>query len=298
VPFSFRNSRWIAYVLAIAGCAFFAARAAGHLLGASLTSSPRAVLAAARELPPAKPETKVFAGRNVFCSTCTPVKAEPAVERPGSLEATRCPLDVRLIATLVSEDDPAWSFAAVLDAPTGQTRLYPIGARLAGRIVVDVSERRVWLHHEGRAEYLDIAADPAGADGAQPRPPAGGVGTASDLGNAVRRLGEGKYEIERGALQRVLSNTMVLASTVRIIPAMLDGKPNGFVVDRIRPGSIVTLLGLQNGDTVHAVNGHAIKSPDDALLVFSQLRRAAASHLTISFSRRGKPSLTYDYTIR
>jgi general secretion pathway protein C len=218
---------------------------------------------------------------------------------------------VRLIATLVSED-PAWSFAAILDAQ-GQTRLYPIGARLAARVIADVSERRVWLYNEGRAEYLDLASEAAAAEGVQPRPPAGGVGAGSDLSNAVRRLGEGKYEIERGALQRVISNTMALASTVRIIPAMLDGKPNGFVVDRIRPGSIVTLLGLQNGDTVHAVNGHAITSPDDALLVFSQLRRAAASHLTISFSRRGKPSgaapgmgaerptrssLTYDYTIR
>jgi general secretion pathway protein C len=113
----------------------------------------------------------------------------------------------------------------------------------------------------------------------------------------VRRLGEGKYEIERAALQRVLSNTMALASTVRIIPAMTEGRPNGFLVDRIRPGSVVSLIGLRNGDTVHAVNGHSIKSPDDALLVFAQLRRAGPSHMTISFSREGK-AITNDYTIR
>lgn len=87
----------------------------------------------------------------------------------------------------------------------------------------------------------------------------------------------------------------MLARSARIVPSARNGQPNGFKLYAIRPGSLYSLIGMQNGDTIHAINGHAITTPDKALEVYTKVR--TASHLTIAFSRRGQTS-THDYTIR
>ena len=54
-------------------------------------------------------------------------------------------------------------------------------------------------------------------------------------------------------------------------------------------------IGLQNGDTIHSINGFDITTPDKALEVYTKVR--SASNLTIDLSRRGKP-LSMEYSIR
>jgi general secretion pathway protein C len=115
------------------------------------------------------------------------------------------------------------------------------------------------------------------------------------LAQGVRKLGDTKWEIQRSALNKVLGNTTLLARSARIVPSVRNGQPNGFKLYAIRPGSIYSLIGMQNGDTIHEINGHQMNTPDKALEVYTKVRNA--SHLSISFTRRGKPR-THDYTIR
>jgi general secretion pathway protein C len=115
------------------------------------------------------------------------------------------------------------------------------------------------------------------------------------IAKGIRKVGSHKWEIDRSALQKALSNTTLIARSARIVPSVKHGKPNGFKLLRIRSGTFYSLLGLSNGDTVHAINGHPITTPDKALEVYTKLR--SAGHVTLSFTRRGKP-LTHEYTIR
>ncbi len=117
----------------------------------------------------------------------------------------------------------------------------------------------------------------------------------AEIAKGISKVGEGKYEIRRSALNKVLGNTTLLARSARIVPSVKNGKPNGFKLYAIRPGSLYSLLGMFNGDTISAINGHSITTPDKALEVYTKLR--SASHLSISFARRGTP-LTHEYTIR
>ena len=103
------------------------------------------------------------------------------------------------------------------------------------------------------------------------------------------------WEIKRSTLEKVLSNTTLLARSARIVPSVKNGKPNGFKLYAIRPGSIYDLIGMKNGDTIHAINGHAMTTPDKALEVYTRVRNA--SHLNISFSRHSQ-TMTHDYNIR
>ena len=52
---------------------------------------------------------------------------------------------------------------------------------------------------------------------------------------------------------------------------------------------------MQNGDTIKAINGLDMSSPDKALEIYTKLRYA--SHLSVSVERRGE-NTTLDYSIR
>jgi general secretion pathway protein C len=202
-------------------------------------------------------------------------------------------LPLRLIATLVGED-PAWSFAAIVESKEGWSRLLPLGGKVMPEVhITAIHERRVYLRHGDRSEYLDLGVT---APSTGSRLPAAGAGEAqADLARGVRQVRDGGYEIERETLDRVLSSTSQAAAWARITPAVTAGQPAGFTIDRIRLDSVFGVLGLRNGDVVHALNGRSIRTPEDALLVYTQLRKA--THVVLSFTRQSKP-MTHDYTIR
>jgi general secretion pathway protein C len=287
----FRKHFWVMNLLTLGACAIFAARALGAYLGSTLGPTPKPVTErhVVSAPAPSPRSDEAIRARNLFCSTCeATAEATPQAER-GDGEPVLSTLPYRLVATLVS-GDPSWSFAAVLDPETGRSRLVPIGGRLASAEVTEIGERRVLLRSAGRVEYLALDAQPS-PEGKVPPKVSTPLGAAE---TGVRSLGAGRYEIRREALNRVLANTTVLAASARIMPAVRDGKPAGFMLQRIRPGSFYQLLGLRDGDIVQAVNGHPIRTPEDALQVYTGIKNA--SHVTLSVLRGGKSS-TFDYTI-
>ena len=49
----------------------------------------------------------------------------------------------------------------------------------------------------------------------------------------------------------------------------------------------LSIIGLQNGDTLLRINGHDVSSPDKALEAYTTIR--GASSITLDIERRGKP---------
>jgi general secretion pathway protein C len=312
MPVFLRKHFWVINLLTIALCTLFAARAIGRYVGAVLTAPPprRATMPPpAGEQPMGPREIGAILGRNVFCSTCekvteTATKQAEGETQPNNDAPVKTSLNLKLVATLVSDEDKAWSFAAILDTSDSRTRLYAIGSRVPGdAVLTDVLDRRVLLQNNNRNEYLDLEVGAGGPDspstsGADPvvsLRPTGMNSLEEEVGKSIRKVGEGKYEVERSALNKVLANTTLLARSARIVPNVKDGQPNGFKLYAIRPGSLYSMLGMFNGDTINAINGNAITTPDKALEIYTKLRNA--SHLTISFTRQSK-TLTHDYTIR
>jgi general secretion pathway protein C len=91
----------------------------------------------------------------------------------------------------------------------------------------------------------------------------------------------------------VLNNINQLMQQAKVRPYFKDGKPSGLLLTHIRQNSIFTELGLQSGDVVKGVNGKEIKSVDDALEFYKNLRNSSSVQLEIE--RRGQTkSLSYD----
>lgn len=76
-----------------------------------------------------------------------------------------------------------------------------------------------------------------------------------------------------------------VAGQVRISPA--TGEVRGIRIDAIDAGTIAELVGLHVGDVVTHVNGTALGSPQDAMLLYMSVR--AARTFTVDYQRDGKP---------
>lgn len=122
----------------------------------------------------------------------------------------------------------------------------------------------------------------------------GGMGLAAPppadpLTDTVTRVDDTHFRVPRTTVDAWLADPMVTSRGARVVPAVKNGKPDGFKLYAIRPSSPYAALGLQNGDTVHAINNFVLDSMEDALDAYQGLR--AATSLTIDLTRRGRPVL-------
>jgi hypothetical protein len=93
-------------------------------------------------------------------------------------------------------------------------------------------------------------------------------------------------ELTREGIDKLLANPMDLARQTRIVPAMRDGKLSGIKLYSIRPGSVLALLGFQNGDLILTVNDGDLSSPAKALELMTALR--TVKHIAVVGERAGE----------
>jgi general secretion pathway protein C len=294
---------WVVNLVVVGICSAFGGRAAAHLIEGGFLAGDDMPAATHRAAPPATIKAHGKSGedivkRNVFCSGCAPIVAQPVAGGPQSNEPQKSSLQLELVSTMVCPTDEAWSMAVIRDLSTKEKdpAMYNRGMSVAstGATVVAVVQKRVYLRNAGRLEYLEL-------DGTAPPPPR----VVSNIPAVPHGPGEPELTgincsgssctIDRALVDKLLQNTTMLATAARVVPSIKDGKPNGFKLYAIRPNSIFGRIGLQNGDTVKTINGMDMSSPDKALEVFTKLRNA--SHLTVQLERRGE-NTTLDYTIR
>jgi general secretion pathway protein C len=309
-----KNHFWVFNLVVIALSAGFLASATEHQLEASFlppeTKAPAAShkLAAAPEKPHGKDEAEILK-RNIFCSTCPPFappEDSDAAGPDGEGGVVKTNLPLRLVATAVSDDED-WSLAFICETQTKECGAFGLDDRIKNAVVTDIDEDRVEFEivnpgaakagkKRGRIEYLELEQPSAqSAPVASTAPVVPAANGEEDFTKGVKKISDSQFQIDRNLLEKVLGDTNLLARSARIVPNVVDGKSNGFKLYAIRPNSIYGVIGLQNGDTVHSINGYDMSSPDKALEVYTKLRHA--SHLSLTMTRRGVDQ-TMDYSIR
>lgn len=299
---------WVLNLVVIGVCAGFAGRAASHVLeGAYLAAEdPKPPTRRSSSSAPVKTRTKDtedLVKRNVFCSGCMPAVPVDNKAAPTSNEPQKTSLQLELISTMVVPSDPIWSVAVIRDlaGKEKETGAFYKDKKIfaTDAIVEAVQRKRVYLRNQGRLEYLELdGATPPAAAAASPPPV---VAAATPMDPAMGDVDKGvncsgnNCTVDKQLVEKMLSNTAMLATAARFVPSIKDGKANGFKLYAIRPNSIFGKIGLQNGDTVKAINGMDMSTPDKALELYTKLRNA--SHLSVSVERRGE-TVTMDYAIR
>lgn len=236
----------------------------------------------------------VIADRNFFESAmAAPVETTAdgaALDESGADalmkgEGIESTLRANLVGTIVA-DDPRWSLAMITDLAASETDIYRVEQTVMEEAkVVAILSRKVILNHSGVLEYLELQekAKPKARPGRKsPRTAAG----ADKVGKGIKKIGQDKWAISREEIDKTLSNLNSIAMQARIVPSFKDSKANGFKLFAIRPNSLYSKLGIQNGDIIHKINGFAMNSPDKALEIYQKLKNART--IDIELTRRGK----------
>jgi general secretion pathway protein C len=311
---------WTLPLFMIAVCAILAALGVNHvveakyLLAADGTARPAHHTArpVKREVKPvASKDAQDVTGRNIFCSTCDPPKPAdtPAAAPVDENHPPLTSLPLALLATIVASNSSA-SAATIYNTQSFKSGSYRVGDGIqdAGQLrKIHPKTVDFWNKNSNRLERIELLPSGSAPIASAPPPPIAppvsvpveGQSPDADLLTAVdkgvKKIDDTHYDIERGLIDKILTDPTAAARAARIVPSIKDGKPNGFKLYAIRPNSLFAKIGMQNGDTISSINGFDMSSPDKALEVYTKVR--SATNLSVSVVRRGQP-VNMDYSIK
>lgn len=226
----------------------------------------------------------------------------------GPLDATGAPLDQTLpakplagnphedpvcdagrVTLIAASDDPAWSFAVIVDSAR-RALLRRQGDEIAGGAVQAIAWDRVWLTVEGARCQLRLGdvAKPA-KPSTRPAPKPGNPGRGRlprEISERIQRISERDFNVDRTAIDLILEKQSELLRTARMLPVKEDGKVVGFRLLRVAGDSLLGALGMKTGDQVRSINGFSLADPQKALEAYTRLR--TAENLTVALQRDGK----------
>ncbi len=306
----FKRRFWIVHFVAILVASQLLMRVASAAIEVALAPVPKeAPVAIAIPVPvpvpvPVVPEIHDLDAATLARLTGLPVPIpEPEASDTSAVdlssEPTHTTLKLLLLGTLLTEGDPNWSMCSIQDTAANRTYTLMIGDEVAGAPIIAIERTRVIIVNNGRREFVDgVLSD---GSTAPPPPVLSAVVQPSEdaqrvsLGTGIKKVSENSYEVPRTELDKTLSNLNEVAVQARIVPAFKDGKSQGFKLFSIRPDSIYSQIGVQNGDVIRQINGFDINSPEKALEIYSQLKNA--NRVEIQIDRNGA-TVNKTYNIR
>jgi general secretion pathway protein C len=179
--------------------------------------------------------------------------------------------------------------------------LVRIGVMLGDHELVAIRRGWIVLAESTKFECVEIG-------GAKRRPSRYGASSASKSSSSkskkskknkykegIKKTGKGSYDIDKNSLNEWLDDIGTLSRQARVIPHYRGGKPQGFKIVGVRPGSLYTNLGIRSGDILKSVNGEEVTSPTKALELYEKLK--TSDNVTLDIERRGRKA-TYEYNIK
>jgi len=213
--------------------------------------------------------------------------SSPSQERAASR------INLNLIGTVSGSGN--WGFAIFSDQ-SGNHEVFAIGDSVFGMGRLDqVHKDRAVIMKDGRPAEIPLIdtlslkglLSPGASPSSGPR--------HADLSTSVRPVGSESYILNQQMLQRVIENPNQIMTQARLLPYVVEGKVQGFVLSEVRPGGIYASLGLLEGDVLVRINENEISTPESALQAFLALKGIDLVQLDVL--RNGAP-VTLTYQIR
>ena len=308
----------------LALCAFFIAQGATALLSAkvlepdaeAVSSIPtRRAAAMARSRPLHDPS--IILRRNIFNSALGDLSAVPVedaelpmAEMPGEEVEVPCTNAMRLIGTVVLPGELEQSLAAIVGTDK-KAGLHRGGAEVEGSRIRSIQSDSVILQTKAgfcRLAMFEVAGAPQrpvrkaaprpGKDAKSARRPDADRNAGlnqEELDQGIEKVNDTNYNISRAMLNKVLDNAGRLIGIAAVAPKMEGGRSVGMEIRGVRPNTLLTKLGIQNGDILESVNGAPLTSTDAALGAYTTLRTGDKFNLSI---RRGGTSMIINYNLQ
>lgn len=190
-------------------------------------------------------------------------------------------LPLALKGTIV-HSNPEKSIANIEVKSKTQVIPYSVGRDIENlATVVRVERAKVILRNtnNGRLEFLEMNLEGAKLTFNATKP-------SAPVGDVIQTA-PNTFEIKRSDLTKYTSDMASILQQASMAPRRgANGEIECFKFLSIQPGSIYTLVGLQNGDCISGANGEKIDSPAKAMEAYNMMKNS--SELTLQFERDGR----------
>lgn len=223
----------------------------------------------------------------------------PVLAKLDATDARLATLETKL-DTMVTKLEPisTWVTQQTQAEQQEEARRLERKAERAADLALRAAERKERVERR-RALNPDWSVDDGGGDDGDDGDEVPPVGSSREIPGARDSIrcsetseDHAKCEIDRAFLDELIGNPELLSRQARVVPSQRDGATAGYKLYGIRRGSLPKLLTIKNGDMLTAINGNAMTSIDEAMAIYTKLRRA--KELNLDITRKGKP---YDLDI-
>ena len=226
----------------------------------------------------------------------TPQTGEPVVAVGGWQSQKNLPvlssdsLKLRLVGTLMGSG--TLSGAVLEDTAKKTQKFYHVNdSVIPGRVLLAHVEKAAVILRVGASYGILKARYTAEDDGGQMLTSSGPTSSV----HGIRKLDGTHWLIESRAVHSAVKNLNQLMMQARAVPNMVAGKPNGFRIVEIQPGSLYQEVGLLPGDVIESINGMSMSDPQNFMKALSTL--GTATQVSIDLVRNGAPQ-TFSYQIQ
>ena len=298
----FTRHFWVVHLVFMACAAWLASYLCVVVIRDRLTTDPRPALGQKASLalavnPEPYEKYSPVTERNIFNPAERGMKLIP-LEKRGSAgligdDLKSAPISppgsYLLVGTITGPRGYSW---AILQEKTSRKQqICRIHGDIDGGKVLSVSRNQIQVERQGKKEILTLSEE-EGSPRTGARPPASAA-TSPSKGEEVQKLSANRYLVNREDVSAAVGNVNQFMTQARLRPHFEMGKPAGYAVSEIVPGSLMEKLGLKNNDVVKKVNGMVITKPEEIMQAYAQLQRDA--NIEVEIERGGRSEiLRYD----
>lgn len=290
---------WIIHLLFIVSASWLSARLVTIILQDRLTTIPPSIITQGAFITTdqAIPYQKysLILERNIFNPSEKGLKLLPLGETKttlskagGEISPAEFLTTYRLVGTIIGPG--AYSYAIFQEGTSKKQRVFRLREKIGEGEIVSISRNQVVIRTKDKLETLAIAAK-AEKDSS----PIGRPLASSQKEDIVRRLSANHFLVNREDVMASVGNINQFMTQARFRPYFAMGRPAGYIISEIVPGSLFEKIGLRNNDIVKKVNGQMINQPEEVFQAYSQL--LSDSQIEVEIERGGRTEI-FKYEIR
>lgn len=298
----FSKNFWVVHLLFIVAAAWLIASFSSLIIEHRLASLPSS---RGPQLTPARVSQKIvpyenytaILERNIFSPGDKGLKLLPLAEKGKNQKAQGAskegvregPGSYKLMGTVAGPKNRSW--AILQNNVSRKQEIHRSLETLNGGKIVQISRNQILIERDGKTEVLTISEGPEAIShrpvprAALPRP----------KGEVVNRLSANRFLVNREDVTAAVGNINQFMTQARLKPHFDKGRPVGYSVTEIKPGSLIQKLGLKNSDIIKKVNGMVVTRPEEVMQAYTQLQRD--SNIELEIERGGRLEILH-YEVR
>ena len=111
----------------------------------------------------------------------------------------------------------------------------------------------------------------------------------------LKKIGPHHYEIAKRVMLDNLKDPARFLKQVRLVPFVINGKSQGFLLKDMKENGFLNEIGLEEGDIITKINGESLNNTFTAIQQFASLGDRESVHIELS---RHNKNIILKYTIR